>query len=230
MAIRTRLTPIQKDITVLVPPLSPEGRSKILANHARRALKAGQDQNLRVLGSVPRHDTYVDRTKTENIDAVKPDGIIVFEFELHQDMFRWISDLLSEKSPVGTEDYRPDHPGLYKASHIFVVDGQIWPIDKPIPATAQEAYFANTVPYARKIERGLSKQAPVGVYEVVADQAKSRFGNLANISFGYRSLRVGGIEDWAKGTRLTGKGRTHMTSRSRADWLRRQPAVVITFR
>jgi hypothetical protein len=231
MALRSHFTPVQKDITLLVPALSPAGRSKALAGYARKALRDAQEQNRRVLGSTPRHDTYVDRQKTENLDAVRPDGTIVFEFELHQDMFRWISDLISEMSPVGRRpDKRPGHPGLYKRSHIFVVDGVIWDIDKPIPPTAQEAFFANTTPYARKIENGLSDQAINGVYHVAAVKAAERFGNLARITYGHRSLQVGGIEAWAQTTAMTGKGRTKMTSRSRAEWLRRQPAVIITYR
>jgi hypothetical protein len=48
--------------------------------------------------------------------------------------------------------------------------------------------FVSTVPYARKIERGLSPQAPDGVYQVVAVLAQKRFGNVARIRFSYRAL------------------------------------------
>lgn len=232
MPIRTRIDPIEKEISLkFIPTLSSEGRSKLLADFARRALSDAQAQNRSVLGVTPRHETFVDQRRTIDIDSVKPDGQVVFEFELHSEMFEYIADLLILSSPYGREgDKRPGHPGLYSRSHIMVVDGQLWPDPKQtIPPTAQEVFFANTVPYARKIERGLSNQAPTGVYQVVAAMAASRFGNLARIRFGYRSLVIGGLEAWARTTTLTGKGR-RMSSRTREDWLRRQPAVTITFR
>ena len=62
--------------------------------------------------------------------------------------------------------------------------------------------FLNTQPYARKIEgyRGLggvvhrapsSPQAPDGVYQAVATLAQRKFGNVAKITFSYRTA-IGG--------------------------------------
>jgi hypothetical protein len=85
----------------------------------------------------------------------------------------------------------------------------------------------NTQPYARKIERGHSKQAPNGVYETVAHLAARRFGNMARIRFGYRSPLFGSIKEWAGRTRLQPKGRRR-TGSSRQDWLTRQPAIIVT--
>ena len=50
-------------------------------------------------------------------------------------------------------------------------------------STADEYVFINTVPYARKIERGSSSQAPDGVYQAVAMLARDRFGNVARITY-----------------------------------------------
>lgn len=228
--ISTRIVPLERDVRVLLPPLSAEGRRKTLADFARKALADGQAQNRSVLGRVPSHETFVDRRRTDDIDSVKPDGIVVFEFELHQEMLATISEMLETHSPVGKgNDTRPGHPGLYKRSHIMVMRGEIVPIDVTIPPDVDSVFFANTVPYARKIERGLSSQAPDGVYQTVAYLASRRFGNLASIYFGYRSLQVGGIDEWAARTGMTARGRGPR-SRSRAEWLRRQPAVIVVLR
>jgi hypothetical protein len=56
---------------------------------------------------------------------------------------------------------------------------------------AEEYTFINTVPYARKIERGSSRQAPDGVYQAVANLARRKFTKLAKITFSYRTVLGG---------------------------------------
>jgi hypothetical protein len=232
MALKTRIEPIERDIAVLFPEdFSPAARSQAIASFAREAFTEAAAQNRSVLGRDAPYEQFVDARRGASLESVKPDGKIVFEWELLEEVFAWVDEQLVKHSPVGTRpDKRPGHPGLYKASHIFVVDGQI-----ADPATAvafqDEAFFANTVPYSRKIEGSLSRaplsrQAPDGVYQVVAKLASQRFSNLARIKFGYRSLMVGGIHEWAATTRMQTKRR----SAAREDWLRRQPAVIVTLR
>jgi hypothetical protein len=51
-----------------------------------------------------------------------------------------------------------------------------------------ECIFLDTMPYARKIERGSSLQAPSdGVYELTSRAARKRFPD-ADIGFTYRAL------------------------------------------
>lgn len=228
--VTTRIVPLERDIRVALPPMGEDARRKMLADFARKALADGQAQNRAVLGRVPKHETYVDHRKSDDIDSVRVDGEVRFEFDLLVDVNRWISEQLRKRSPFGRQDdVRVGHPGLYRRSHIMVMRDEIVPIDTPIPPDVTDVFFANTVPYARKIERGLSRQAPVGVYEVVAALASRRYSNLASIYFGYRSLRVGGIEQWAARTNMTARGRGPR-SRTRHDWLRRQPAIIVVFR
>jgi hypothetical protein len=59
---------------------------------------------------------------------------------------------------------------------------------------------------------------------VVAELARARFGNVANIKFGFRAPLFGGIEEWAARTRMKSKSKGDR----RAEWLRRQPAIIIT--
>jgi len=213
--VKTRIDPIDRDIRVTFPDLfDAKQRTQALAQFARQALKEGIEQNRRVLGNEPPHETYVDGRRGASEDTVKPDGRIIYEFELMEELFTWIDEQLLTHSPWKT--------GRYTRSHVMVVDGRIAELTA-IAGFRDEVFFANTQPYARKIERGLSSQAPDGVYQVVAQMASRRFGNFGRIRFGYRSLNIGGIHEWASKTGMTTK-----RGRDRADWLRRQPAIIIT--
>lgn len=229
MAVRVKVDPIGETFKILFEDaVSGPARSRYLASFARKELSRVQAQQRATGGRTPPYETFVDGRPNAPLESVRPEGRIVFEFELLNDVFAWIGDQLLKHSPVGNAgDKRPGHAGLYRASHAFVVDGVALDPGKPLPETFTEAFFANLTPYARKIERGLSDQASDGVYQVVATLASSRFGNLAKVRFGYRTPLFGAVDEWAATTSLTGKGRS-MSSRTRAEWLRRQPAIVIT--
>jgi hypothetical protein len=182
MAVRARIEPIERDLTIAFPDdFGPAARSKAFAGFAREALADAQDRNRQVLGSVPPHETFVDGRRGANEDSVKPDGVIVYEFDLVDEVFEWIDAMLVLHSPVKS--------GRYAKSHVFLADGIEADPLKPPPA--QEWIFVNTQPYSRKVERGQSPQAPDGVYDTVAVLAQRRFGNLARIRFTYRSLVTG---------------------------------------
>lgn len=167
--------------------LSPAARSRQIANLARRALGEAQEHNRSVLGYVPDHDTFVDHRRGAPLESVDPDrGVIVFAFELQLGLFAEIGRLLVLHSPVLT--------GEYQDSHRLYADGvEVSGFDPKLKA--EEWVFASTVPYARKIERGQSDQAPDGVYEAVAALASNRYKNLATIRFSYRNVIGGGRED-----------------------------------
>jgi hypothetical protein len=67
-----------------------------------------------------------------------------------------------------------------------------------------EVVFIPTVPYARPIEAGESKQAQVpreGVYHAVATLARARFGRVAKIDFAWRGvsgLRACSRRSWSR--------------------------------
>lgn len=224
MAVRTRLDPIDRDIALLLDQeLSPGARSRRLAEFAKDQLAIAQDQNRRALGAVPPHETFVDGAAGRSVESVKADGVIVFEFRLIQDALGAIGEMLVKASPVRT--------GRFQSSHILFADGvEVDP--GRIPVDASEFAFVNTQPYARKIERGLSPQAPEGVFNVVAVLAARRYGNLARIRYGFRSLPAGAVGRWS----LTGSARA-LAKRVRGgnpaghtDWLTRQPAIIVTVR
>ncbi len=221
MAIRTRLEPLGRDITLVFgDELSAAARSRRLSDFAKDELAIAQARNKRALGYTPPHQTYVDSRKGAAVENVRPDGIIIYEFELLETVLGEIAELLIKHSPVRT--------GRFQSSHVLFADG-VEVVPGQIPPDAEEYAFASTQPYARKIERGLSDQAPEGVFEVVAVLSQRRFGNIARVRYGFRSVPEGAIGGWAR----TGSARA-LAKRVRGgnpsghhDWLTRQPAVVI---
>ena len=187
--------------------LSPQARQKLAANAARDILAEAQQENRAALGMAPPYQTFVDGREGAPLESVNPDrGHIVFEFELIGETLAWIGEQLIIHSPVLT--------GAYQKSHILLADGVEINVDGTIPP-AENYVFVNTQPYARKIERGLSEQAADGVYEVVTELAKRRFGNAALIRFTYISP-TGGAAEVGKKTR-----------QMRKPAIMRQPAIRI---
>jgi hypothetical protein len=233
---RVRLRSFSRDLQVMVDRrLSVQARQGLAAEMGRRVLAQAQEHNARVLGSVPKHDTFVDGRPTDDLESVNPDrGSMLFRFNLGTDVFRWIDEQLILHSPVGDTPKSPE----YNKSHIFFADDD--QADPDSVAQGETFIFLNTVPYARKIERGLSDQTPDGVYEVVAVLAAQRFGNIASIRFGYRSFQAGAIVynpgkfDLRKGFR--GQGLSESEAKAAASQIikaerdTRQPAIIITIR
>lgn len=216
------MDPIDRDIQFLInEELSPAAQSKALARFAREELEKAQGVNERALGRRPDHETFVDGAKTELVERVRPDGTIVFEFELLDDLFGYIDLQLVVHSPTKS--------GRYSRSHVLLADGVAVDPERPTPDASRFVYV-NTQPYSRKIERGQSKQAPDGVYQVVAAIANRRFGNIASIKFGYETPLFGSINTWADSTSMVRSDRPNMKGGTRAEWLRRQPAIIVTLR
>jgi hypothetical protein len=105
------------------------------------------------------------------------------------------------------------------------IDGEAADFNASIPPDFDEIVFVNVTPYARKIEKGLSDQAPDGVYEAVAALAARRFGNIVKVRFSFRSPNFGGINSWAAKAGAGGRGSRGANAEAR---LRRQPAIVLT--
>jgi len=194
MALSVRIQPISRELELFVKEdLGPKARSAMLAAFAAEAIAEAAQQNAKVLGRVPPYDVYVDGREGAPLTSVKPEGTIRAEFQLVNEALAWIATQLQLHSPVLT--------GRYAKSHELFADG----VDTENPNAAppaEEYVFLNTQPYARKIEgyRGLggvvhrapsSPQAPDGVYQAVATLAQRRFGNVAKITFSYRTA-IGG--------------------------------------
>ena len=226
MATKFELDPMFREVKVAFPEVfSDKAKSEALARFAKEHIDAANAQNARIVGHPVPYDVRVDGNEGARLSSVRPHGRIEAEWTFFDDLFAWIGEKLVQHSPVGRmEDPRPGHPGLYMASHLFLVDGrEVRPGERP-PPMASEYVFVNAQPYARKIERGLSSQAEDGVYETVATLANNRWGNLARIRFSYRSLLGSSVHAWAKTTKMVSKAK----GPRREQWLTRQPAIVIT--
>lgn len=216
-----RLGSFDRDFDVFIDEsLGDKARQKILVDYARDAKDAADAQNRTILGRVPEHKTTVDGALGAPIEAVKPEGTIFIEYQLIESALVEIAAMLAKHSPVKT--------GRFRASHVMFADGV--EADPASPPPAKEYAFINVQPYARKIERGLSPQAPEGVFHVVSVLASRRYGNLARITFGYRSIPAGAaVSKWAqtpKAQALARRVRGGNPARHQ-DWLTRQPAVVV---
>lgn len=187
---------------------SPVARSRDVAAFARGALALAQIANRAALGRVPSHRTIVDGRAGGALETVKPNGgVIEFEFDfIDTEILRWISEKLHEHSPVRS--------GRYQRSHVLLADGVEVDPAGPIPH-AKMYEFVSTAIYAKKIERGLSPQAPDGVFQVVAVLAQRR-SNL-DISFAYQP-RSDAIAPSRKFGRFTDAGH---------NWTGAQPSIIV---
>lgn len=219
MAVFSRIDSIERDIAVMLDETtSPEARSLELAAFARRELAEAQRVNQQALGMVPPHDTFVDGKPGAAVEAVRPDGVVVFEFEMLQDIFAQIGEMLVQASPVRT--------GRFARSFLFLADGVLVDPGAAVPP-ASEYVFVSSVPYARKIEQGLSPMAPDGVFQAVAAIASRRFSNLASITFSHVVLQAGMIDEWANTASALRHASRHQRRKTPGEWLRRQPAIKI---
>jgi hypothetical protein len=130
---------------------------------------------------------FVDGREGAALETVRPGGNILFKFNRLGGALDWIYEQLLIHSPVGPDrpphlHYIQDHELYIDGERINVVIGEI--ADVPPGGTAM---ILDARPYAAKIERGLSTQAPDGVYEITAIAAQRRFP-YARITFDYVSL------------------------------------------
>ena len=223
----SRIEPIDRTIEfLLAPALDPKERSAALAAFAAEAIAEVDAQNAKIAGHPVEHETWVDGSRSDNLAGVKPDGRIDAEWSsgLQGGVIDWIWEQVLLHSPRLS--------GAYVKSHRLLADGV--EVDAPNRALeAEEWVVTTTAPYARKLEGmsgkrpPLSEQAPEGIYQVVADLARARFGNMARIKFTARSIEGGTLAEWASKTTMGHRG--HATARTRRDWLTRQPAIIIRF-
>lgn len=172
---------IDIDIAAIIDEeLSPKARSEKLAEFARSELEAADQVNTKALGFTPKHTTKVDGALGVSEDRVRPDGTIIYQFDLLPDVFSWISDRLQAFAPVLS--------GRFQQSFEFFANGILTAMDSDL-ANATEFVFLSNLPYAGKIEgesgRPESRQAPNGVFEAVAVLAQMQFPQV-NIGFSYR--------------------------------------------
>jgi hypothetical protein len=233
MAAIARIEPLSKFIDVtLREDLSPEAQSRALADFARAGIREARQHNARILGRAPRLEIAVDGRSGAALESVRPDGIIVAEFEVIDEALRWIAQTLVDRSPVRSGEYVRGHRIFADDREIQVFAGE------PVP-DAKRYTFLNLVPYARKVEVGKTKsgrdfliQVPNRIYERTAKDAAARFGNMALIRFTYRAPMAGALLAYVSLGRGKSRPLPDAATRAAAGQERalRVPAIVVTTR
>lgn len=216
MAIKTKIDSIAADINLFVSrDLSPAAASMAISNYARGEIQKADEKNRRILGRVPPKTVTVDGQKNGNLDSVKPNGTIITEWELVSDVLAWIGDTLRDRSPFVSGDYREGWR--------ILADGVEVAQDAEVPQ-ADVYTFVNVEPYARKIEVGKTEsgrdfvvQVPNRIAERTAQDAQSRFGNIARIKSVWISLEGAYSLKHDQASRSFAGGSLRISKRQRPD-------------
>ncbi|MFP5515472.1 MAG: hypothetical protein ACLGJC_20600 [Alphaproteobacteria bacterium] len=148
-------------------------------------------------------DTYrqwIDGKLGAPVASIAPSGIAYFEFSYIRTIIGFAAEQLRQSSPV--DIYAPDER-IFEESHLLFCEGRevgtlkngadLTFIDRLDPRA--EWVITNAQPYAGKLERGLSDQAPEGVFRLVASTVSRRYGSIVTSRFLW--LRMEGLEEAA---------------------------------
>jgi hypothetical protein len=147
--------------------------------------------NNQVMNSDPRplgETITVDGVVGASLDAVTADSVIDFKYWRYDDVAQFALETLRGLSPVGSGG--DPHPGLYRDSHKLYLNGSVVS-DLSGWQPGDDAYIANLLPYARKIEvGGMQMQVPGTdhVYQQAEQIVNARMGNVGAVQFGFRDL------------------------------------------
>lgn len=129
----------------------------------------------------------VDGIKNTTESMIKDTSVVVWQFQWVGDLVRWIDQQLIAASPV-EQNASKSTPGEFQRSFIAYADGSEFDLNGDVPEEVSEYIIMNTQPYAGKIERGESPQAPDGVFQGVAHLAAHLVDpTWASVKFEYRT-------------------------------------------
>jgi hypothetical protein len=134
--------------------LSGAAQSAALARFARADVARRQTQRRVSL----EYTIFVDGREGAAPEAVKPGGVIVYQFSQLKDATAFAFGFLVGRSPVGTDS---QSPGRYRKSWVVFVNWRLWNGDLARMPRDAEVMIVNTQPYHRKLEmtRGGMKAA-----------------------------------------------------------------------
>jgi hypothetical protein len=198
-----------------------EEATKFVIGLTQQQLVAKAKQlNKEIMGADPRPLAvvrHVDGVQDAPEETVKPDGVIVYDYDRLDQVVEFALETLRQLSPVDSGDYARGHVVMLNGE---VVDGLAgW---KP----GDRVTISNPEPYARKIEIGKNGYRANGhVYDKAAQIVARRFGNMVDTSVEYETAPPGAIHEWAgktkSGSRRGGNSANH------TEWLTRQPTLLI---
>ncbi|OAG72934.1 hypothetical protein A0J51_01546 [Gluconobacter japonicus] len=145
--------------------LSPAAQSAYLARVAINA----RDTAVRRGDAPPHWTTNVDGRQGAPESSVRPDGFILYKFNVMGLAAKAALQLCKERSPVRS--------GIFRDSWIVVVDGQLWKEDISTVPDRSKIVIINPQPYARKIDTGAMKRmsVPPGIVEAVRQAVQRQF-------------------------------------------------------
>lgn len=229
MAIRAKIQPITQDIKILIDgALSKEAINRRFQEFVAAEIERADETNRQAMGDVPDRTLTVNGRQGAPLSSATAPGVVIVDYALQNDIVKWLWAKIRELSPVRS--------GRFRDSMRLYADGAM--VNSVEETTgAREILIIPTVAYARKLEGGkrpaISAQAPNGVMEVAANEAKGRFGNRVAVKFTYAEVFGGNthLGAWAAGRAGTrAKDQGAAAARRSAAKDRRNPAISIRFR
>ncbi len=141
------LRTVRVEASALLPPAA---RSKLLADHARRA----RDALVRAGRAAPAWQTFVDGREGAAESAVRPDGRILYVFSSIARAAAFAQSYLVGASPVLS--------GSFRRAWLLLVDGRRWTADIAAIPPGAVVHLVNTSPYARRLEVGKRRRPGLG--------------------------------------------------------------------
>lgn len=144
--------------------------SSLLAQKAQEA----RDKLIADQRAPSSYVTIVDGVRGADESSVRPDGYILYEFNLLGLAAAFAFSFAQAHSPVG----KAGGAGTYRNSWIVLVDGRLWrnPLDT-IPSGSTVA-ITNHTPYHRKIDTGAQRTIGFKVTEDIRQAVMKKFPTL----------------------------------------------------
>jgi hypothetical protein len=113
--------------------------------------------------------------------AVKPDGVIVYDYGRIDQVAEYVLDIVRELSPVDSGDY--------VRSHVMMLNGVVVDNDLSLMEAGRPHHDQQHAAYTRKIEIGRKGYRAHGsrLRKGSVASAPSRFGNIANVFFTFEA-------------------------------------------
>lgn len=145
------------------------------------------EQTARSGGMAPELTVVVDGRPGGSLAGIRHDSTVVLDWNYLREATDAAVHYLQIKGPIRSGDWRK--------SIVALINGEEWEIDKPIPANIQSAVVVVTVPYARRLEVGRTRNGRPFVVQVeqhfvehVSMLLNQRLRDLATFTFGYIDL------------------------------------------
>jgi len=193
--------------------LSPAAQSAYLA---RVAIDA-RDTAVRRGDAPPHWTTNVDGRQGAPESSVRPDGFILYKFNVMGLAAKAALQLCKERSPVRS--------GRYRDSWVVVVEGKPWPGDVADVPDGKDVMIVNPQPYARKIDTGAMKMSvPPGIVEAVRQSIQRKFPTV-NAARAFVTVPSGLLENAPYILRRNGRAKDRAAGKAIT-----YPALILTRR